>query len=613
MMGKQQRGFLMGWPGWLKPWTGGRSLWKGLGVMGAIAWLTVSCTNFVDSLPRASTEAAIPRLVSSTLSNPKTFNPVLNNESPNVFLYTYEGLVQLNPKSRELEPALAESWEILDGGLRYIFTLRDNARWSDGKPITSEDVTFSFNDVYFNPKIPSSSADIFRIGPERKFPTVTALDKRRIEIVLPETFAPLLSAMQVNILPAHVLRETVTETNSKGEPVFLTTWGLDTKPEDLVSNGPFEVESYATSQRVIFKENPYYWKTDKAGNPLPKIKRFIWQIVESQDTALLQFRSGSLDTLGVSPDYFSLLKREEKRGKFTIYEGGPVSSKSFISFNLNRGKRNGEPVVAPYKSDWFNNVKFRRAIAYAIDRQTLINNIYRGLGQPQNSPFSLHSPFYQSAGLPTYSYNLDKARSLLKEAGFSDRDGKLFDAKGNEVRFTLMTNAGNKIREAMMGQIKQDLSKVGIQVDTQALAFGTLVDRLDTTLDWEACLLSLTGGVEPHGGTNVWNINGRLHMFNQSPPPGKEDELVGWTVADWEQEISNLYVKGSQVVDPVERKAIYGEVQRIVQEELPFIYLIAPLSLGAARDRVQGIDYTALGGLLWNLDTLELKEQLSPE
>ena len=190
---------------------------------------------------------------------------------------------------------------------------------------------------------------------------------------------------------------------------------------------------------------------------------------------------------------------------------------------------------------------------------------------------------------------------------------KLFDAKGNEVRFTLMTNAGNKIREAMMGQIKQDLSKVGIQVDTQALAFGTLVDRLDTTLDWEACLLSLTGGVEPHGGTNVWNINGRLHMFNQSPPPGKEDELVGWTVADWEQEISDLYVKGSQVVDPVERKAIYGEVQRIVQEELPFIYLIAPLSLGAARDRVQGIDYTALGGLLWNLDTLELKEQLSPE
>ncbi|MEM9770656.1 MAG: ABC transporter substrate-binding protein [Cyanobacteria bacterium P01_D01_bin.73] len=599
---------------WWQFGAGARSPWRGVSwvaLIGAIAWITVSCTNFVDSLPRKSAEDAIPRIVGSTLSNPKTFNPVLNNESPNVFSFTYEGLVRLDPKKRELVPALAESWEILGDGRRYVFTLRENARWSDGEPITSADVVFSFNDIYFNPKIPSSSADIFRIGAEGKFPTVRAIDKQRVEILLPETFAPLLNSMSASILPEHVLKSTVTETNSKGDPVFLTTWGLDAKPEDLVSNGPYKIESYATSQRVIFEKNPYYWKTDYEGNSLPIVERFIWQIVESQDTALLQFRSGGLDLLGVTPDYFSLLKREEERGEFTIYEDGPVSSKSFITFNLNKRKKNGKPVVESYKSAWFNDLRFRKAIAHAIDRPTLINNIYRGLGEPQNSPLSLQSPYYKADGLPVYDYNLEQARKLLAEAGFSDRDGILYDGDGNEVRFTLMTNAGNKIREAMVGQIKQDLGKVGIQVDIQALAFGTLVDKLDTTLDWEACVLGLTGGIEPHGGTNVWGVKGRLHMFNQSPDEGKP--LDGWVTAGWEEEISDLYVKGSQTVDEAERKAIYGETQRLIQEQLPFIYLIAPLSIGAARDRIVGVDYNALGGVLWKIESLQLEEQLSPE
>ncbi|MGD1852080.1 MAG: ABC transporter substrate-binding protein, partial [Cyanophyceae cyanobacterium] len=465
-------------------WKGeGRSLWKGLSwivLVGAIAWITVSCANFVDSLPRKSTDATIPRLVGSILSNPKTFNPVLNNESPTVFSFTFEGLVKLDPKARNLVPSLAESWKILDNGQRYIFTLRENLRWSDGEPLTSKDVVFTFNDLYFNPKIPSSSADVFRIGVEGKFPTVTALNPTQVEIILPETFAPLLNSMSADILPEHVLKSTVTKTNSKGQPVFLTTWGLDTKPENLVSNGPYKIESYATSQRVIFEQNPYYWAKDEEGNSLPKIKRFIWQIVESADTALLRFRSGDLDLLGVAPDYFSLLKREEERGNFTLYEDGPVSSKSVITFNLNKRKKIGKPLLEPYKSAWFNDVRFRRAIAHAIARPTLVNNIYRGLGEPQNSPLSLQSPYYETDSLPIYDYNLEQARKLLTEAGFRDRDGLLYDGDGNEVRFTLMTNAGNKIREAMLSHIKQDLGKVGIQVDILALAFGTLVDKLDT-------------------------------------------------------------------------------------------------------------------------------------
>ncbi|MFM7580013.1 MAG: ABC transporter substrate-binding protein, partial [Microcystaceae cyanobacterium] len=190
-------------------------------------------------------------------------------------------------------------------------------------------------------------------------------------------------------------------------------------------------------------------KKDDQGQQLPHIPQVVWAIVESTDTSLLQFRSGSLDSVGVSPEYFSLLKKEEERGNFTIYNGGPSYGTSFLTFNLNQGKRNGKPLVDPIKSQWFNNLNFRQAIAYGIDRQRMINNIYRGLGAVQNSEVSVQSPFYNK-NLKGYDYNPQKSQELLKQAGFTYNAKKeLFDAKGNPVTFVLNTNAGNKIREAL--------------------------------------------------------------------------------------------------------------------------------------------------------------------
>ncbi|HCF25793.1 MAG TPA: peptide ABC transporter substrate-binding protein, partial [Cyanobacteria bacterium UBA11049] len=117
-----------------------------------------------------------------------------------------------------------------------------------------------------------------------------------------------------------------------------------------------------------------------------------WQIVESTDTAVIQFRSGGLDAIQIGPATFALLKREDKRGNFTIYNGGPDSSTLFVTFNLNKGQRNNRPLVNSIKSRWFNTLAFRQAIAQAIDRQTLINNTLQGLGEMQNSPMSVQSP-----------------------------------------------------------------------------------------------------------------------------------------------------------------------------------------------------------------------------
>lgn len=561
---------------------------------------------------RFKTEAAsVPQVVFSSLSDPKTFNPPLSNES-NTFGYTFEGLTTQNGITAEVEPALAESWEISPDKLKFTFTLRPGLKWSDGAPLTADDVVFTYNEIYFNPKIPNSTSDVLRIGESRALPKVRMLDDRRVEFTLPEPFAPFLRTTGSEILPAHILRESVHKVNSKGEPEFLSMWGVDTPLEQLVGNGPYVLTNYQTNQRMVFRRNPYYWKQDAQGNPQPYIERVVLQIVEKQDTSLLQFRSGDLDYIGVSPETFELLKKEEKRGKFTIYNGGQAMGTNFIAFNLNLGRNadSNKPVVDPIKSSWFNNLKFRQAVAYGIDRQTMINNTFRGLGEPQNSHISIQSPYYLSPekGLKVYDYNPENAKQLLLEAGFKYNDNQeLVDAEGNLVRFTLYTNAGNQTREAMGAQIKQDLGKIGIKVDFQPIAFNNLVGKLSDSLDWECILIGFTGGVEPNNGANLWAPEGRLHIFNLNRQEG-QTPLVGRQVFDWERKLGDLYVKGAGELDETKRKAIYNETQQLVQEHLPVIHLVNPLSLAAVRDRVKGIEYSALGGAFWNLNELKIEE-----
>ena len=570
-----------------------------------VAVTSVGC----DPSRFAQASADVPRLVLSALSDPKTFNPVLSQESPNIFSLTFEGLTTTDGITGETVPALAESWEIGDDGKRLVFTLRDGLLWSDGEPLTVDDVIFTY-DVLFNPDIPTNSRDGFRIGTEGRFPQVSKLDDRRVQFTLPEPFAPMLENTGLNIIPAHLLRPAVEGTDAQGNPLFLSTWGTDTPPRQIVGNGPYLLAQYIPGERLIFERNPHYWQKDSQGNPQPYIEQIIWQIVGSTDTAFFQFRSGGLDIQAVQPDFFSLLKREEDRGDFTIFNGGPGLGTNFFAFNLNRASRSGKPLVDPIKSAWFNSVPFRQAVSYGIDRGTMVNNIFQGLGEPQTSPISLPSPFFAppEMGIRTYDYDPDQARALLLADGFQYNDaGELLDAAGNRVRFTLITNSGNKIRESIGSQIKNDLAKLGIQVDFQPLAFNSLVDRLTDSLEWEAMVLGLTGGIEPNGGANVWLLDGALHAFNQKAGPG-QDPLEGWQAAAWEARIADLYIKAAQEIDVKQRFELYKETQQLTQEYLPFTYLINNLSLTAVRNRVQGVKYTALGGALWNVQELSVED-----
>jgi peptide/nickel transport system substrate-binding protein len=566
------------------------------------------------------------QLAIGVLGDPSTFNPVLNNVATAFFDYTNESLVYVNGNGKgEIQPALAESWQI--DGNTITYTLRPNLKWSDGAPLTANDVEFSFNEVYLNPKIPNSAQDNLKIGKSEKFPTVKKIDDLHISITTPEPFAPALRIIGgQGIIPAHKLRSLINTTEKykerqefkdklgkmqvkevdKERPKFMGAWGINTKPSELVSNGPYRLTSYTPGERLIFERNPYFWRKDDKGKQLPYIDRVVWQITESTDNTLMQFRSGNIDMYSVGSEFFSLLKKEEKKGNFTITNAGPSSGTTFLAFNLNKGSRDGKPLVDSAKSRWFNNIKFRQAVAYAIDRQRMVNNLYRGLGVSQNSPLSVGTPYYLAEGLKSYDYNLAKAKQLLQEAGFKYKGSSLFDDQDNAVNFNLITNSGNKIREALGSQIQQDLEKIGMKVNFNAIAFPLLIDKLDKSLDWDAHVIGFTGGIEPQDGANFWSTDGRSHVFNQKPSK-EEKQLTGQEVAPWEKEINDLYVKGSQELDEAKRREIYYETQRITQENLPCIYLVNSLSLLAARNTLKGLKPTNLGSL-WNLPDVSITQ-----
>lgn len=602
---------------WVRSLLGRRHGWqRAIALCLAIALGLAGCQS--SELRVAAAQGS--QIVLATLSNPKTFNYALNQEFPSVFLFTYEGLTAENGETGAIEPALAESWTISEDGLRVRFRLREGLRWSDGEPLTADDVVFTYQQVIFNPDIPTDGADGLRIGAEGRFPEVQKRSDREVEFRLPEPFAPLLRTTigpptGIAILPRHALEAATRTRNPDGTLAFLSTWSTGADPRSIVTSGPYVIDQYVPGQRVIFRRNPHYWRRDPAGQPLPYIDRVVWQIVESTDTQLLRFRSGDLDVMGdtrpLRPEYFALLRREEARGNFQVYGGGPWSGTTFLSFNLNQGRdAQGQPVVNPVKARWFQQKAFRQAVAYAIDRRRMLNNVFRGLGELQDSPVSFQSPYFLSPdqGLKTYDYDPAKAKALLEAAGFRYGDrGELLDSDGNRVQFTLLTNSGNKIREAIGSQIRSDLAKIGMRVDFTPIDFNALTSKLTDSRDWDAHLIGFTGSAEPHSGANLWTSGGGSHVFNLGPQPG-QPPLDGWQPYPWEREIDRLFTTGAQELDEAKRRAIYGEFQQIVQEELPVIHLVAELALMAGRDRLDGVKYSSLPTWgLWNLREIKIK------
>jgi len=536
------------------------------------------------------------RLIFATTSDPRSFNSILAKETSTTAItgLIFEGLTTTNGATLEVEPHLAKSWRIENDGLSWIFSLRDDVYWFDGKKFTADDVVFTFNDLIYNEDIPNSSRDIFTI--EEKVFKVEKIDDFTVRFNLPGKFAPFLRSMSQEILPEHILKKHV----EGGR--FNFTWGTDSNPDEIIGTGPFKLTKYLPGERIVLERNPHYWKyTGK--DRLPYLDEIIFMVVQSQDTSLLKFLDGQLDYYGLRGTDYPLLKPLEAEGDFTVYNTGPAFGSNFLVFNQNTGMNpnSNKPYVDSAKLSWFRDKRFRKAVAHAIDKEKIIEILMNDLGFNQYSGMSPSSGFFYHPDVKKYDYNIEKARNILSQAGFSDKnlDGIIEDSEGNSIEFNLFTNSGNTTRIQIAAIIRKDLENLGMKVNFLALEFNNLVSKMVSTYDWDAIIMGLTGGIEPHSGRNVWHSSGQLHMWY----PRQETPN-----SDWEKRINEIFDAGVQELDREKRKVFYNEWQYIVSEELPFIYTVLPASIFAVRNKFGNLNPTPYGGAFHNLEEIYIKK-----
>lgn len=521
-------------------------------------------------------------------SEPKTFNPWAANDTQSTKMcsYMWGSLLSVDPFNNEVIPDMASAFEVMPDHVTYVTHLRKGLKWSDGQPITAEDVAFTFNSIIAPGFGNASIRDGLSV--DGKMPKVTVVDELTNKFVTAKPFVPFLRSIAgIPIAPKHIIEPKLEGKDARRR--FDQMWSQNSAdPKTLVTSGPFVLSRYVPSQRVEFVRTKNYYVVDPAGKQLPYLDQLVFLFVPDVSANLLKFKAGETDVFQPRNRDAVELSKQQKELNFSMYNLGQDVSSIFVMFNLNQRKNDkGKPYVEPYKSAWFNDVNFRQAINHAINRQQMIDGYLKGIGAPLFASESSTSPYF-NAELKAVPQDLEYSKSLLVNAGFKMQpDGNLVDKDGHKVEFDVIAGAGGTMIETIAGYMQADFKKLGIKMNFQQQEFNSLIDKIQGQKNWEIGIFSLFGDPsEPNGGANVWKSDGRLHLFDI-----RDQNAAGTvTVPDvrpWEKRVDEIFNTAVQEFDPVKRKALYAEYQKIIFDQAPFVYLIAPMDMVAARNTVR--------------------------
>ncbi len=545
------------------------------------------------------------RFVVGATSSPKTLNALIANEqnSNDVCNLLYDSLTGTDNTTQEDIPALAKSWKWSSDGCTVTFQLRRGARFSDGHPITAEDVKFSF-DVATDDSLPTVGKDGLSYvdpatGRHAKF-RFEVLDSLRFSVTSPKPYAMMLSSVgAVRILPKHVLE------SAWKSGRFVSAYGIGTPPAQLVTSGAWRLSEFVTDQKVVLERNPWWYGVDARGRRLPYLDQVVFVIARDQNVAAMKFHAGELDGLdNVRPEDYRGYEQAREREQYTFYDIGPSLNTNFLWFNLNlagsdtAGVRAGQPLVGPVKFAWFDNPVFRRAVSMAIDRDALIRGPFRGYAIKNWQLLTRGSRVWNDTTVTGDDYDPAGARRLLAGLGWRDRngDGVIEDAKGNPVRFSMMTNADNTVRTDMLTLIVDDLAKIGIRVTPAPLEMSALLGHTRSDLRYDACLLGLGSAspADPGMYPNVIKSSGLTHYWRSRQPVPSTPE---------EARMDALFERNVYTADLQVRHRTYHDIAALMNQQAWFVWLPTQLMRLPVRARFGNVHPTPIPNrILWNAD-----------
>jgi peptide/nickel transport system substrate-binding protein len=539
------------------------------------------------------------RLVIAQRAEPRTFNPftALDAGSREVIGLLTSDLIHINRNSFQSEPALATTWSVSKDRRVYTLSLRRGVHFSDGTPFTARDVVFTFR-THLDEKVRSPHRESLIIN--GKPIAVTRIDDYTIKF---ELAAPSAGAERIfdslAIVPQHLLGPIL----EKGE--IHKAWSLATRPEQMAGLGPFRLKEYVPGQRIALERNPHYWKLDKLSRRLPYLDEIVYQFVGTEEAQVLHFKSGQSHMLaGISPQNFLSLKRD-RGGPLQLIDLGPSLEYTFLVFNQNELTVKHDPALRE-KQGWFREPLFREAVSAAIDRNSIVRLAYSGLASPIWTHVTDGNKQWVNKAIPRPARSLDRARQLLRTAGFSwTSDGILVDRSNKEVAFSIVTSSSSSQRLQIATIIQDDLKQLGIKIAVVSLEFRSMLDRVFQTHDYEAAIMTLASGdTDPNAEMNVWTSKGSTRVW----------KLNGAAETGWERELDELMRKQSTSTSPADRRQYYDKVQYIIAKDLPVICVVSPHVLVGAADRIQNLQPSILRPyLLTNADELYFRSEAAAQ
>ncbi|MCG7914827.1 MAG: peptide-binding protein [Candidatus Thiodiazotropha weberae] len=500
--------------------------------------------------------------------NLKSLTPFISEDvyASTVQGYILESLLVRNADSLEWEGLLAREWEVSEDGLTFVFKLRDGLRFSDGKPLTAEDVAFTFSFI-MNPAIQAPRERAYYA----KIETVEALDRLTVRFQFAEPyFNALALAGGISVMPKHFYEPYLQEPNSYNQSKGL-----------LLGSGPYRLEdprNWSPDKGIIeLQRNPRYW-----GPVQPAYNRLLWRIIENDSARLTTFRNGEIDTYVSRPrEYKQLVEDTDLTKKAEHWEYmSPIAGYSYIGWNQ---QRSDEPTR-------FADTRVRQAMTYLIDRERINEEIYLGYADVAMSPFTATSKQHNPDLLPR-AYDQHRAMALLNEAGYADRDGDgiLEDESGAPFEFDLVYFQGNEDTSRMVLFLKDLMARVGILLQPKPTEWSVMIDLMKKR-DFDAITLGWTSGLE----TDLYQ------MFHSSQIADAGNNFIGYR----NEKLDQLIDEARATVDEETRMPLWQAAERELYNDQPYTFLKRSKSLVFIDRRIGNIVQTKLG---LNLNSLPVE------
>lgn len=489
----------------------------------------------------------------------KTITPTISTDAyaAEVQSYVLESLLLRDPDSLEWQGLIARDWRYSDDGLTITFRLRDDASFSDGVPLTADDVAFTFAFI-MNEAIAAPRDRAYL----EKVEAVTAIGPHEVEFRFREPYfnsLQLAGAMQV--LARHFY-----------EPYLERPEDFNQSRGLLFGSGPYRLpdpRGWTPDQgRVELERNPRYWGPVQA-----PFNRVMWRVIENDAARLTTFRNGEIDVYGASPREYQRLRDDgDLRARTHHFEYmAPTAGYNYIGWNQ---ERNGQPTR-------FVDRRVRQAMTYLTDQARIIDEIMLGYAEAAVSPFSPRSPQHDPVIVPR-QFDVSKALALLKEAGFEDRggDGVLRGPDGEPFDFELVFFQDNEDTRRIVLFLRDLYARVGIVLRPKPTEWSVMLDLLNRK-DFDAITLGWTSGVE----VDVFQ------MFHSAQTLAGGDNFINYR----NPEFDRLVDQARAEVDEDKRMPLWHAAERILYEDQPYTFLMRRQTLAFIDHRLHNLEITNLG------------------